>query len=65
METFIVNREKLKEVMKKKGMNYSDLGRLLLIDRTSISRKLRGVRSFNESEITQLVKIFGKAVLFL
>lgn len=65
MQDSIVNREKLKEEMEKRDMNYGDLGRLLLLCRSSVCRKVSGEYLFKEAEIKMLVRIFGRSVLNL
>lgn len=61
----LVNRSKLNKLMKEKNLNYSDIGKILGISRSSISRKMAEQIRFTEDEITQLVKLFGRQILNL
>lgn len=65
MKNTIVSREKLGKAIQGKNMNYSDLGRIFAVSRSTICRKMSGERPFNEAEISELVKLFGKKILNL
>lgn len=49
----------------KQNFSYKRLAKLLGLSDTALSRKMRGIYNFSESQITKLVEIFGKPSEYL
>ena len=49
----------------KQNFSYKGLAKLLELSDTALSRKIRGICNFTESQITKLVEIFGKPAEYL
>ena len=48
-----------------RNISYADLARLMGLEKNSLARKIRGVRSFTQSDKAKLVEIFGKPIDYL
>lgn len=61
---FIIDRDMLKSKMVLKHITTKELCELLKITDVSFYNKVNGKREFNESEICNLVSIFGNSIFF-
>lgn len=62
LSTRIIDREKLREVIAEKRWSHSYLAKRLNVSRATFSNKILGINGFNEKEIYQLYKLFGKKI---
>ena len=55
----MVDLERLKKAIQKKGLSHSDIAKALGITRSCVSHKMRGVIDFKVSEVYLLAELFG------
>jgi len=58
-----ISRKRIRSQMALYGMTQADLSKKLGIPESSMCEKLRCNRLFNENEIGDLIKLFGKQIL--